>query len=114
MSKVPVSFVSSAILPSTRCRVSPIVRVILNPRIIIRISSKTKKNSREYTPGLLLDSSVWNVMRSISTEEISGIYFLLNVVQYRIITISDDTPAHFLELPEVVDNLRTEECAAAF
>ena len=61
-----------------------------------------------------MDHSVWIVTQSISAEEISGIYFILNVVKRRIITIGDDASAHFLELLEVVDNLRTEECAAVF
>ena len=59
-----------------------------------------------------MDNSVWIVTHSISAEKVSGIHFILNIIQHRIISISDDTTAHFLELLEVVDNLATKECAA--
>ena len=113
MSKVQGSFVRSAISLSTRCRDLSIVRVIFNPQII-RIGSKRKKNSRERTPGLLLDLVVWIVMHSISAEQVSGIYFFLNIIQRRIVPIGDDAAAHFLELLEIVDNLRTEERTSVF
>lgn len=116
MSKAPGSFVRSAISLSTRCQVLSlgIERVILSPQII-RIGPKIKKNSRGIDSlGLLLDHSVWIVMYLIPAEQVSCIYFFHNIIQRRIVPIGDDAAAHFLELLEIVDNLRTEERTSVF
>ena len=53
-------------------------------------------------------------VRLISSEEISCVYFVLDVVQRRVVAVGDDASAHFLEFLQVVDHFAAEEGAAGF
>ena len=49
---------------------------------------------------------------SISAEDVSCVDFFLDIVENGIIAVGDDTSAHFLEFPEVIDDLGAKESGA--
>ena len=49
---------------------------------------------------------------SISAEDISCVDFFLDIVENGIIAVGDDASAHFLEFPEVIDDLGAKESGA--
>lgn len=53
-----------------------------------------------------------SIAASISAENVSCVDFFLDVVENGIIAVGDDASAHFLEFPEVIDDLGAKESGA--
>ena len=49
---------------------------------------------------------------SISAEDVSCVDFFLDIIENGIIAVGDNASAHFLEFPEVIDDLGAKESGA--